>query len=292
MYFPGKSGGRSVTPITWYSAGYGNWLSVAKPSYDFKIKFNSRATTFYKNFEDAADYTAHLLYKEWGHKKLYLPLSGGLDSEFCARILLKNNIPFTPVILKLAGTNDNETWFAEYWCYINKITPNIITLSRDDIKDKIFVPYLSTIHPLSNQIAVMNHLFLADYAEAHNGVSIGGVGDAHFNFESKKFYGNYIDFGLDIHRPGLHPSAFFIYTPEIMLSYHYQIDTTLDIQYNKLQFYNLTPRSKINYLPEFEKVNATCREILAIRRKKIVETVTPHWFGTKEDIINSLCPLE
>lgn len=277
-----------MTFDVWYPAGHNNWCSISAPNSDFNIRINHKAKVLFQDFEEAADYTAQLLHKEWGHKKLYLPLSGGLDSEFCARILVKNKIPFTPVIVKLAGTNDGETWFADYWCYANKITPIIINFSIDDIKDKLFVPYLPEMHKLSYQFSVLINLFLADYAEKNNGVLIIGVGDAHFDAMSKKFYSNYVDFPLDIHRPGKHPSAFFLYTPEIMLSYHYQIDINLDIQYNKLNFYNLAQRPKLNFLREMIAINPFCKKIIALREEKIIKKLQPYWYGTKEDIIKLL----
>jgi hypothetical protein len=281
-----------MTTVVWYPSGHDNWLSVAKPGADFKIEVNARAKTFYKNLDDAANYTAQLLYKEWGHKKLYLPLSGGLDSEYCATVLLKNKIPFTPVILQLAGTNNIESWFAEYWCYVNKITPIVINLSQDDIKDKLFLPYLPEMHPISYQWCVLINLFLADYANKNNAVSIVGVGDPHFDFETKNFYLNYVDFPLDIHRPGLHPSAFFIYTPEIMLSSHYQVDTDINLQYNKLRFYNLLPRPKIQALNSMVEINPTCKKIINRRRRKMTETPEPKWLGTKDNIIELLSPID
>jgi asparagine synthetase B (glutamine-hydrolysing) len=90
--------------------GYNNWFSVDASGSKFQLKFNKKASTLYENFDQAADNAAQLLYQEWGHKPLYLALSGGLDSELTARILVKNNIPFTPVILKIKDYNEVETW--------------------------------------------------------------------------------------------------------------------------------------------------------------------------------------
>ena len=78
---------------------------------------------------------AQLLYQEWGDRPLYIALSGGVDSELTARIFVKNNIPFTPVIVKIDGLNNIETWYAEYWCHINNITPIILNYSIKEIID-------------------------------------------------------------------------------------------------------------------------------------------------------------
>jgi NH3-dependent NAD+ synthetase len=277
--------------IEWHNAGRDDWLSVAKPDLSFMLKFNSRAEKLYKNFEEAADYNAQLLYEDWGDKPLFVSLSGGLDSELCARILLKNKIPFTPIILNLADTNKDESWFAEYWCYKNNVTPIKINFSIDDIRSKLFIPYLPEMHKMSYQFGTLINLFVADYAEHQGGHSISGVGDINFDFESQQFYCDYIDFTVDLHRPKKHPTGFFMYTPEIALSYIHQFDLTLGEQYNKLNFYNVGARTKTDYLPNFRVVNPACTIILEQRAKYIPGKPQPHWYGSKQNLIDILQPL-
>jgi len=274
--------------MIWSPAGRNSWLRVAKPDLNFMLEFTNRATKFYDNFEEAADYNAQLLYKDWGASPL--SLSGGLDSELCARILFKNKIPFTPIILNLADTNKAESWFAEYWCYKNNIKPIIINISFEELPSKIFAKYLPEMHKMSYQFGTLINLFVADYAENHGGHIISGVGDINFDFESKKFYCDYIDFTVDLHRPNKHPTGFFMYTPEIALSYVYQFNLDLDEQYNKLNFYNVGARPKTDYLPNFTRINDTVLTILKNRAKYILSDPQPNWYGSKQEIIDNLMP--
>ena len=277
--------------IEWHNAGRDNWLSVAKPDLSFMLKFNSRAEKLYKNFEEAADYNARLLYEDWGDKPLFVSLSGGLDSELCARILLKNKIPFTPIILNLADTNKPEFWYAEYWCYTNNIRPIKIDLSAEDLRSRIFIPYLKEMHQLSYQFGTLINLFVADYVEQQGGYSISGVGDINFDFGSKKFFCDYIDFTVDFHRPGKHPTGFFMYTPEMALSYVHQFDLNLNEQYNKLNFYGVDARPKYNHIQGLRTANSTCHMILNKRAQYILGKPQPHWYGTKQNLIDNLLPL-
>ena len=99
--------------------GHNHWCSVWQGNDGFHLEFNKHASTLYKDFDQAAKYTAKLLAADWNDKPLYLSMSGGSDSELMARIFLECEIPFTPVLLKLGTANQYEVWFAEHWCKQN-----------------------------------------------------------------------------------------------------------------------------------------------------------------------------
>ena len=123
--------------MTWMHGGHNNWFSINLESSPFRLKFNTRASKLYTDFDKAADNTAQLLQQSWGEKNLYLALSGGIDSELVANTLLRNKIKFTPIILKIDEINALETWYAEYWCKQNNIQPVILQYTIDDLIQKI-----------------------------------------------------------------------------------------------------------------------------------------------------------
>lgn len=273
--------------IKWHSAGRNNWLSVAKPDERFLVEFNQKANTLYTNFEEAAFYNAQCIYEDWKHKDLYVSLSGGLDSELVANSFYNQGIPFTPLIIDLGELNYLERWYAEYWCNTKNIKPLIITVSADEMFKNIFVPYMKFMPKHSQYYATLITLFAADYVDTLFGAYVTGLSDPNWDLDRKEFFCDYIDFPLDIHRAGKHPTGFFSYTPEVMLSYSYQFDTTLDEQYNKINFYKVPPRVKYNYAYELGNYIPKLANIIALREKSM-NTPVPHWYGSKSEFIELL----
>jgi len=272
--------------LRWYDGGKNNWFSVAKDKEQFYFKANATATVYNTDFQDMADATAKLIYKDWGHKPIYLALSGGVDSEFCATVLKRNNIPFIPLILKLWSVNQYEMWFAEYWCYKNNITPVVYEYNEKETLDirKKYAREVMHTSTFSNVIT----LFLCDLVGDLNGHLLSGFGDINYVLERNEFYCDDVDFVVEMYRQNQHPSGFFIYTPDIALSYIHQFDTLLSEQYNKINFYGCDPRPKINYLesmdttPDFIKIHNA--------RQRAVPNHEPHWHGEKSKIIQLLKP--
>jgi hypothetical protein len=274
--------------MTWLPGGHDDWFSInLEPNFQFRI--NQRATVLYQDFDDAADHAAKLLYQQWGDRPLFLALSGGIDSEFTARILLKNQIPFTPVIVKIADLNVVETWYAEYWCANNNIKPVILNYSIDAFAQEIARLSLKLVQ-IKNEHQTPP-LLVYEYAQKHNGRCIYSGGDINLDPDTKKFYCCSLDFISNIVEPGSHPTSFFMYTPEIALSYINQFDTALDEQYNKLKFYKVLPRPKIDYIQAIKntkKLQDTLDKIFYIF--KITNYYRKYWYGTKEQIIKDLQP--
>jgi hypothetical protein len=83
-----------------------------------------------------------------------------------------------------------------------------------------------------------------------------------------------------------------MYTAELALCYVSKFDISLNEQYNKLSFYNVQPRPKIdyitclmnnnNYQTQLEKLHYVC---------KFPDDFDPYyWYGSKEQIIQNLQP--
>lgn len=276
--------------MTWMPGGHNDWFSVNNSGSQFQVKINRRASKLYENFDDAADHAAQLLYKEWGHRPLYLALSGGIDSEFVARILLKNKIPFTPVILKIDSLNAIESQFAISWCEKNNITPVILTYTVEDLNNsfKLFFPKL---HKIKHYYSVPM-MSIYKYVETHSGHCIYCAGDINLDSVCKEFFHYNYDFISNIVDTDKHPTSFFMYTPELALSYINQFDPTQTEQYNKLKFYQVAPRSKIDYvslIPQ-DQIKKTMDNLFYIFKIDNQKFDACHWYGTKEQILQNLQP--
>lgn len=276
--------------MTWMPGGHNNWFSVSVDGPQFQVQFNRRASKLYKNFDDAADNAAQLLYKEWGHRPLYLALSGGVDSEFVARILLKNKIPFTPVILKIDSLNAVESQFALTWCEKNNITPVILNYTTQDLNDsfKLFFPKMHKIKHYHSTAMMI----IYNYIEMQDGHCIYCAGDINLDSARKEFFHYHYDFIPNMVDAGKHPTSFFMYTPELALSYINQFDSDRPEQHNKLRFYQVEPRSKIDYVslipPEQNK--KTMDSLFYILKIEKQEFDACFWYGAKEQIIQNLQP--
>lgn len=278
--------------MTWMPGGADGWFSVNVSEASFQLKINRRATRLYQNFDDAADVAAKLLYNDWGNRPLYLALSGGIDSELTARILLKNKIPFTPVILKIGTLNQLETWYAEYWCHSNNIVPVILDYSLDE-----FAKEIARLSPKLRQIKNYNQapiLLIYEYAQQHGGCGIYCGGDINLDLDRNAFYCASLDFVSNLIDVGNHPTSFFMYTPELALSYVYQFNTNKTEQHNKIAFYKVSPRPKIEYvqaLRNTEQYQNVIGKIITLFKVDPFEMEhQKHWYGTKEQLIQDLQP--
>ena len=274
--------------MTWLTGGHDNWFSISLEDPSFQLQFNRRAQTLYSEFTQAADVAVRLLYQDWKHRPLYLAMSGGIDSEFVADTLYRNNIPFIPIILKIENFNCHESWYADYWCYQHHVQPVVLEYSMPMFLDAMvrFFPMLTKI----KQNAQTPMLIIYDWVTQQNGHCIYGAGD--INLKENQFYCSCLDFISNIIYQDRHPTSFFMYTAELALSYISKFDIALDEQYNKLSFYGVSPRPKIDYISSFDN-NA---DFIALRSKLCYVCKYPnnyntyHWYGTQQQIIQNLQP--
>lgn len=272
--------------VEWKPIGHKGWASVAIDAPNFCLKVNNHSSHVYTDFGDATDYTANLLLSEWNNKPLYLALSGGLDSECVANSLVRNRIPFTPVILKIGDVNRLETWYAEYWCYANNITPLVIEYTSNSFAAKCRQFAKKSIH-LRNFFQTAVYI-LYEKVEQLGGYCINAAGDINLDSETGKFYCQSLDFASDLLGYN-HPSSFFMYTPEIALSYINQFNEKLGEQYNKLRFYGVTPRPKIDYVFPLhfgqQSVKDTVYSIAGLAKIDPL-SYCRFWYGSKQDVVN------
>ena len=268
---------------TWYPAGHNAWCEVNLTSKQFSFRVN-KLVSQELDFQSACDYTAKKLHQDWNNRSLYISLSGGLDSELVADTFVRNQIPFVPVIVKIGDLNSIESWYAEYWCYKNKITPIVKNLTIPDYEE-IVKKYLRAPLRHTHQLGIICNFFAADFVQDLGGYLLTGVGD--INQEHDLFYCNTVDFSFDIFLPGQHPTGFFMYTPELVLSYINQFDSNVNEQYNKLKFYNVLPRPKDDWTKKVFNSSDRMHTLYQIWSTN-VPGAQPHWFGNKQDVINIL----
>lgn len=266
------------------------WFSLSLSEQQFSVSFNQRAKVLYHNFFDAADNAVQQLRQDYPGP-LYLALSGGIDSEFVANTLVRNKIEFTPIIVKAENCNSLESWYAEYWCHTNSISPVILNQTEQDCADA-FVKFFRIMKQLDNyeQAQVLSAY---EYAALKGGHCIYGAGDMNLN-SNGQFYSTSIDFISDlVVGLGSHPTSFFMYTPELALSYITKFDNHLNEQYNKLEFYGVAPRPKFDYHQHYynlPKIKTVTDQMFYLNKVTDPDVTLYNWYGTREQIMEKLQP--
>lgn len=152
-------------------------------------------------------------------KPIYVAMSGGIDSELVARTMVQEKIPFTPLILKYDNdVNKMDIAYAFEFCKQHNLTPEVPTL---DIVS-FFQGSVETPYILANCAHIM-HMHLMRYAASKGGMAVIAVGEQRYERIDGK-----IVIPVPIERIAVTHfmqaeqvegvSAFYCYTPELMLS--------------------------------------------------------------------------
>lgn len=99
---------------------------------------------------DAAHY--HKQQADIAGKKIFVCMSGGLDSEITALSFKLAEIEFTPFIVDYKGLNDFDTSYAIVWCAENKITPFVHVLDIEEFFNNEIFEYADKSRVTSPQI--------------------------------------------------------------------------------------------------------------------------------------------
>jgi hypothetical protein len=149
-----------------------NWLKtniaerLTNPAADFKVWHNVETV---KNhdwetalFDTVTDFS-------WISKKLYIPLSGGMDSEFVFDSL-KHLYP-TPIIVDTPG-NKIESAYAFHYCRKNDLKPLVIEMTEKQMLHIYFNDIFTRLNGYGhNSVAA---LIATRYAENNGGVAVIG----------------------------------------------------------------------------------------------------------------------
>ena len=101
-------------------------------------------------------------------KRLYIPLSGGMDSEYVLKISLDNNVPVTPLIIHGFGNSEEVSWAIKY-CKKRNVTPVIINVTE---KEFFLAWYLNI--GARNSIYSTPNVIADDYARKNSGILVSG----------------------------------------------------------------------------------------------------------------------
>lgn len=234
--------------------GKDNWYTLnitVNPSpteSTFSVEFNHDSVESI-DFQTAADRAAQDIASK--HKNLYVALSGGVDSEFLAEVLHRNNIPFTPVIAIIPGLTEHH--YAMYWCHKNKITPTVIDLADKAGELKHLAATLIKTIPTRDILYSIAGSYAIEYALTNNGFALVGDPDLTPKDTSAKVFdfncplGNMLDTTIGGHiAEVLHTNAisFLWYTPELILSAARELDTTVNFDIARAKLYNVPYRPK------------------------------------------------
>jgi hypothetical protein len=266
----------------WITVGHNAWASVNLTAERFAMQVNKPATHNFE-FAVACDWTAQKLVEDFGDHDLYLGLSGGLDSELVANVLLRNNIDFVPFVLSIPGINDLEVWYAHHWCWRNNIQPLIHTMSIAEIEQQM-LPNLARIKN-THQAGLIMILWIADYVADKGGKLITAVAELNWDLSQDTFYSNTVDYVLNLFDHSRHPTGFFSYTPELVLSYVNQFDTALNEQYNKINFYQVPPRPKYDWTSNFALFSPKMQTVMTSWLKHTPNSKR-HEFGNQQTVID------
>lgn len=106
--------------------------------------------TFLETCIDAAHY--HKQQADALGKKIYVCMSGGLDSEITALSFKLAEIEFTPFIVDYKGMNDFDTAYAIVWCAENRITPVVHVLDLENFFETELLDFAKRSQVTSPQI--------------------------------------------------------------------------------------------------------------------------------------------
>ncbi len=151
-------------------------------------------------------------------KPIYVAMSGGIDSELIARMMLQERVPFTPLIVQFEeDLNKQDISYAFEFCKNNRLTPEIMKLDIVNFfKTCVFTPYILTNCAHLMQMHMMRH------ARHLGGMAVIGVGEQRYENT-----GEQIVVPIPLERIAVTHfmqaekvqgvSAFYCYTPELML---------------------------------------------------------------------------
>lgn len=222
--------------------GHNDWYSVNLDP--FSINFSPYPFKE-MSFRDACDHTARLIADKFDN--LHLAFSGGYDSELVANVLLRNSIPFTPVIWRDLYSRESD--FALHWCRKHNVTPRVINGNVLDENLRKMLRKIASRFKSQDDLGAIP-MMIARLIEKENGSLITGTGiTASGGLEYPNIMSSFTEWQkneilVDMLYPK-HPGSFFFYTPEILLAYAKEVDRTLPTQEAKAILYETSFRPKI-----------------------------------------------
>jgi hypothetical protein len=228
-----------------------NWLEhnlysrLDNPNIDFQIyikPYSFQEQTFEAASKDVVQKLCEL------NKKIFVSLSGGMDSEYVMKSFLKSNAYAVPIIVKTEG-NLYESSYAFHFCKQNNLQPivleksniEILKIFNDDIVRKINGVGINSVPALIS----------GRYAQDHNGILIRGEhlieDDVDWNTDIKGISSNEYDFYNDVLIEKNNTYYFFLHTINIVNAMIKEIQSEETAQEYKFRLYQVPFRPKFSY---------------------------------------------
>ena len=129
----------------------------------------STSVAMAKNVKSDVTYKNAFKQEYTNDKEKFLYLSGGIDSEFAAYLLIESNIAFTPVIFKWTNNNNEvqnefDIQYAIDFCKKNEIDPIIETLNIEELwNNPDFINYAHLVGLISPHL--LTHAYMVEFMD-------------------------------------------------------------------------------------------------------------------------------
>lgn len=259
--------------------------------------------------EQASDNNAMDIYETYGKQgPLFVAMSGGIDSEWVAKTLHRNKIPFTPIIYQCQDLHSLDTWWAYKWCRENGYEPVQYTDLIGEFADRIIRVARENCTRLTGGPAAI--LPCREYAESRGGFLLTGAGFFEFfpDDNSDYMWSRYKDTKL-VDDEGIahehcwiiseceftharwtapgHPWNFMSWTPESFLAYVNARQVGRNSEWNKAKIFGCSPRPKIAGAHDFFwRTNPLVAKYIMLKNNLGCSEVDN--LGTTEEIIARL----
>jgi hypothetical protein len=224
-------------------AGLNNWITVNSDfcSFDF-------SDLIIKTKKDSVDDAINQLLKK--NKKIFISLSGGVDSEFPASCFQKRDIDFVPIIVDL-GANKNELWNAYKWCYENKKKPFVLNLTQNDAV-KVFT-HISQTKKIPFYCSI--DILVLEYVLKQDGLLITGnenLLNKSYIFQKENF--EKLSKNLTSHNyaflsetlGGESAIGFLSCTPDLLYNFLSEVDYEKPSEIAIAEYFEIQPRQRLN----------------------------------------------
>jgi hypothetical protein len=259
--------------------------------------------------EQASDNNAMDIYETYGKQgPLFVAMSGGIDSEWVAKTLHRNKIPFTPIIYQCQDLHSLDTWWAYKWCRENGYEPVQYTDLIGEFADRLIRVARENCTRLTGGPAAI--LPCREYAESRGGFLLTGAGFFEFfpDDNSDYMWSRYKDTKL-VDDEGIahehcwiiseceftharwtapgHPWNFMSWTPESFLAYVNARQVGRNSEWNKAKIFGCSPRPKIAGAHDFFwRTNPLVAKYIMLKNNLGCSEVDN--LGTTEEIIARL----
>ena len=198
------------------------------------------------SWQQASDYTAECIANRYDN--LYVAMSGGIDSEYVADVLWRNQIKFTPIILCVPYSVDHH--YAMRWCRARNIEPVVFEFEMND--RRLYNEVTRLVNALgfyTNGCVITS--WITQWVQQQGGHLVTGEPTL-----GQRYYHKPITEYMDVWWVQLisqlvfpdydHPGGFMFYTPELFLAQAVNLNTTVDDVESRAELYGLPYRAKLN----------------------------------------------